>query len=136
MLIAIIGFVGIFGQMTIRGVILSPLGFYISIVVSCTTSLGAIGYRSHLSKIVESSEMGKVFTLMMVIDSLAPIVASSLLAKLFQATIDSFPSTCFLILAVTSLIPIFIAMIIDLMNLKLAKTIESGQTKIASSPKL
>lgn len=136
MLISIIGFIGIFGQMTIRGVILSPLGFYISIVVSCTTSLGGVGYRSHMSKIVEPSEVGKVFTLMMAIDSVAPIIASSLLAKLFEATIDTFPSTCFLILAAMSLIPIFIAMFIDMTHLKAIKDTNSSHNKIDLSTKL
>jgi len=121
MLISIIGFCGLFFQMIIRGIILTPMGFYISMIVSGTASLASIGFKTHMSKIVARNELGQVFTLMAVVDASAPIIASSLFTILFKVTIDKIPGTCFLVLAFMSLIPIIIAMGIDILRLSQAK---------------
>jgi MFS-type transporter involved in bile tolerance (Atg22 family) len=114
MLISIIGYCGYFAQVIIRGVILNPTGYYISLVAGITTHLSSVGLKSYLSKIVDHSELGKVFTLMAVLDATAPILASSLFAYVFKCTIDAFPGLCFLILGAISLIPIWVAMSIDI----------------------
>jgi hypothetical protein len=74
-----------------------------------------------MSKIVVRNELGQVFTVMAVVDASAPIIASSLFTILFKVTIDKIPRTCFLVLASMSLIPIIIAMGIDILNLLQAK---------------
>lgn len=117
MIISIIGFVGVFAQMMVRAVVLSPFGFYLSILLSVTSSLGSVGYRSHISKIVDVTEVGKVFTIIMVIGHIAPVIASTLLAKLFELTIDDMPGASFLVVAFIAYIPILIAIAIDLMDL-------------------
>jgi MFS-type transporter involved in bile tolerance (Atg22 family) len=121
MLISIIGFCGAFFQMIIRGIILTPMGFYISLIAGGTEALAQIGFKTHIGKIVARDELGQVFTLMAIIDASAPIIASSLFTILFKVTIDKFPGTCFLILAFMSLIPIIIAMGIDILRLSQAK---------------
>jgi MFS-type transporter involved in bile tolerance (Atg22 family) len=121
MLISIIGFCGQFFQMIIRGIILTPMGYYISLIVSGTAGLASIGFKTHMAKIVARNELGQVFTLMAVVDASAPIIASSLFTILFKVTIDKSPGTCFLVLAFMSLIPIIIAMGIDILRLSQAK---------------
>jgi MFS-type transporter involved in bile tolerance (Atg22 family) len=118
MLISIIGYCGYFAQVVILGVILTPTGFYISLVAGITTHISAIGLKSYLSKIVDHSELGKVFTLMAVLEATAPIIASSLFAYIFKCTIDAYPGLCFLILGAISLMPIWVAMWIDISFLK------------------
>lgn len=118
MIISIIGFTGLFVRMSVRGLILSPLGFYWSIVVSVTSSLGTVGFRSNIAKIVDVTEVGKVFTIVMVVGHTAPVIASALFAYTFGATIDSMVGTCHLILAVVSLIPIVIAIVLMKINAK------------------
>jgi hypothetical protein len=97
------------------------MGFYISMIVSGTASLASIGFKTHMAKIVARNELGQVFTLMAVVDASAPIIASSLFTILFKVTIDKIPGTCFLVLAFMSLIPIIIAMGIDILRLSQAK---------------
>jgi MFS-type transporter involved in bile tolerance (Atg22 family) len=118
MLISIIGYCGYFAQVIIRGVILNPTGYYISLVAGITTHLSSVGLKSYLSKIIDHSELGKVFTLMAVLDATAPIIGSSLFAYIFRLSIESFPGLCFLILGAISLIPIWVAMWIDISFLK------------------
>ena len=113
---AIIGYCGTFSYLLILSTILTPLGYFISLVVHCTATLGPIGYKTHLSKIVEPSELGKVFTLMAVIDGFAPIIATAVFTLVFNKTIASTPGTCFTILAGITIIPIIIAMVIDYLH--------------------
>jgi hypothetical protein len=129
MLISIIGFCGYYFQMLIRGIILTPIGYYISIGIGATAGLSPIGFKTHMAKIVDPLELGQVFTLMAVVDASAPIIASSLFTILFKVTIDKIPGTCFLVLAFMSLIPIIIAMGIDILRLKHNhKNIEKSKT--------
>ncbi|CAG2102356.1 unnamed protein product [Medioppia subpectinata] len=116
MCLAIIGFLSILLQNLILGVILKPTGYYISMGVNCMSSLGNIGYKTHLSKIITPLELGKVFTLVSVVDAIAPIIAAPLFAFVFKNTIDTLPGTCFLILAGVASIPILIALTIDYIN--------------------
>ena len=46
----------------IRGIILNPFGFYISILPNGLSSLSLIAMRTHLSKITTEDEVGKIFT--------------------------------------------------------------------------
>ena len=118
MVVSIIGYCSYFSQIIIRGLLLTPIGFYISILAGLFTNIAPIGLKSYLSKIVDPLELGKVFALMSIIDMTSPIIASSLFAYLFKSTIESFPSLCFLVLAALSLIPILVAMWIDINFLK------------------
>jgi len=136
MLISIIGFIGLFFEMIIRAIVLSPMGFYVSLVVSGTGGLAAIGFKTHMAKIVDPSELGKVFTLMSVIDAIAPIIASSLFTILFKITIDKIPGTCFMVLAAISLVPIIIAMVIDLLWISGAKNKENNNIAMVAVSKL
>jgi hypothetical protein len=95
MLISIIGFCGYYFQMLIRGIILTPIGCYISIAIGATAGLSPIGFKTHMAKIVDPLELAQVFTLMAVIDASAPIIASSLFTILFIVTIDKIPGTFF-----------------------------------------
>ncbi len=121
MLISIIGSCSVFFQMIIRGIILTPMGYYISMIVGGASGLVSIGLKTHIVKIVARNELGQVFTLIAVIDASAPIIGSSLFTILFKVTIDKIPGTCFLVLVFISLIPIIIAMGIDILRLSQEK---------------
>ena len=45
----------------IRGIILNPFGFYISILPNGLSPLSLIAMRTHLSKIISEGEAGKYF---------------------------------------------------------------------------
>ena len=115
-LLSLIGFCGVFAFLLIVGTVLSPMGYFIALIVHTTAPLGPIGYKTHLSKIVEPSELGKVFTLMAVIDGFAPIIAAAVFNLVFDKTIDSLPGLCFLILSAVAIIPIVVALTIDYLN--------------------
>jgi PCFT/HCP family folate transporter-like MFS transporter 1/3 len=112
--LALIGLVSYFGQNMIRALMLTETGFYISIAVGGLGSVTSVGIRSHFSKIVEHKELGKVFSLMSAIDSVAPLIASSLFTTVFRATMDTMPGLSFIVTGSLLLIPFMIMMWIDI----------------------
>ncbi|CAG2106821.1 unnamed protein product [Medioppia subpectinata] len=95
--LSMVGLVSFCGQYVLRGVILNPNGFYLSIPVGMLGAIGSIGIRSHFSKIVEPRELGKVSSLMAAIDSVIPLVGSSFYSSVFNATMDTNPGLSFII---------------------------------------
>ena len=112
--LSLIGCGAYFAQNIIRGVVLTPEGFYVSLLAGALGSVASVGIRAHFSKIVEQQELGKVFSLMSAIDSVAPMVSSILFTNLFNATMDSMPGFSFIIVAGLLVIPFFVIFWIDL----------------------
>lgn len=77
-----------------------------------------IGIRSYMSKIIESGEIGKVFSFMTALDTTAPMLASTLYNFVFKYTINSYPGAVFQITAILMFIPIWIVMWIDLFTVR------------------
>ena len=88
----------------IRGIVLTPIGYFTSVVAGSLGGVISIGVRTYISKIVPSNELGKVFTLLSVIDSTTPMLASAVLTYVFRLTIDWFPGTSFVLCAILLLI--------------------------------
>ena len=104
----IIGCLSYSAQNLVRGLVLEPNGFYISIAAGCMGAMGAIGLRTYFSKLISTNEQGKVFSLVTTVDAILPLISASLFAKLFNATMDSMPGISFITIAIINLIPIVI----------------------------
>ena len=67
--------------------------------------LGTFGYckyavvRSLISKCIDSNEVGKVYSFMAVLASLAPVAGNPLFRQLYNKTLDTFPGAIFLLYA-------------------------------------
>jgi MFS transporter, PCFT/HCP family, solute carrier family 46, member 3 len=65
--------------------------------------LGTIGYckyavvRSLISKCIDKNEVGKVYSFLAVLASLAPVAGNPLFRQLYNATLDTFPGAIFLL---------------------------------------
>lgn len=112
--LSMIGLSAYFFQNIIRATILSDTGFYISLVVGSIGGINTVGTRAHFSKIVERKELGKVFSLMSALDSMAPLIASLIFTFVFNKTMDTWPGLCFIVTGSSLLIPIYVMMWISL----------------------
>ena len=83
-------------------------------IVGCIQGIAAIGYRSHLSKIVDRDEIGKVMTIMQAVETTAPLVGTTVFAYCFNYTMDNYPGCCYQLIAALMLIPIYAMIWIDL----------------------
>ncbi|XP_064462920.1 uncharacterized protein LOC135373761 isoform X2 [Ornithodoros turicata] len=70
--------------------------------VGIPTFLGSVGIRTHLSKIVEGHEVGKVFSFFACFESILPIAGEVVFTKIFQWSLDFFPGMVYLTAAALS----------------------------------
>jgi hypothetical protein len=112
MFLTIIGFLGLMLRMIVLASVLSPTGYYISLAFSCTTWMADVGLRAHLSKLVSPTELGKIFTLLTVVDGVVPPIASSISALVFRRTIDKVAGMCFIYMAIVCVLAQMIALVV------------------------
>ncbi|XP_023327444.1 solute carrier family 46 member 3 isoform X2 [Eurytemora carolleeae] len=67
--------------------------------LGCISSLSGIVIRSMLSKCVQPSELGKIYSLLASFEAAVPLFASPLFTAVYNSTIDTFPGATFLVLA-------------------------------------
>lgn len=84
-----------------------PEVFYLGAAVSSIGPVGGPLIRSMASKVVPSSERGKVFAMLSVCDNAVPLVSSVLYTQIYNMTLGKFPGF-FVLTAVTQLILFFL----------------------------
>jgi PCFT/HCP family folate transporter-like MFS transporter 1/3 len=67
-----------------------------------------------MSKIVERDEIGKIFSFIAALDTIAPMFSATIFTYIFKYTMDSYPGTVYQLTALLILFPIFTMMWIDL----------------------
>ena len=73
-------------------------------VVGVLAMASATMVRSMVSKIVDPSEIGKIFSLVSSVDSAVPLVVSPALTAIYNATIDTFPGAFFTLISAIFLV--------------------------------
>ncbi|CAG2101156.1 unnamed protein product [Medioppia subpectinata] len=112
--ISMVGLGSHFMQNIVRGVVLTPFGFYYSIIAGCLGGVASIGIRSHFSKIIRLDELGKVFSGLSAIEALTPLISAALFTGIFNATMDSMPGLSLIVLALILMIPFGVVLWIHL----------------------
>lgn len=75
-------------------------------------AIGAIGgmasicTRSHIAKIVDRNEQGKMMGVMAIMDTISPVIATTIFSQIFKVTVSSSPGTVYHVIAGLILIPI------------------------------
>lgn len=70
--------------------------FYAGLPFYLLNSLSTVGIQAYITKVTERSEVGRIFSMMGVLDSLIPLFSSIIFASIFKISIDSQPNLCFL----------------------------------------
>ncbi|XP_075216047.1 putative peptidoglycan muropeptide transporter SLC46 isoform X2 [Lycorma delicatula] len=81
-----------------------PSFFYIGASVAAFGPLVAPVLRSITSKLVPPSERGKAFSMLTVADTSVPVISAAIYTQVYNATINTMPSTFFWITVVTQLL--------------------------------
>lgn len=90
--------------------------FYVGAFVSCIGPVGGPIIRSMTSKVIPSTERGKVFALLSVCDNAVPLVSTILYTQVYNNTVGEFPGI-FVLTAISQII-LFILMMIFHISLK------------------
>lgn len=80
-----------------------PLVFYVGAGVSSVGPVNGPLIRSMTSKVVPTSERGKVFALLSVCDNAVPLISSVLYSQVYNLTIGLFPGI-FILTAITQMV--------------------------------
>ena len=105
------------------------LAYYLCIAIGAVGGTAVIGIRSHLAKVVDRDEIGKIMSFMAALDTLAPVISTTLFTIIFKYTIDTWPGTVYLVISVLVTFPIFSMMWIDLYTEPLIYEEEEGLSK-------
>lgn len=77
-------------------------------------AIGAIGgmasicTRSHVAKIVDRNEQGKMMGVMAIMDTISPVIATTIFSQIFKHTVNSYPGTVYHVIAGLIVIPILV----------------------------
>ena len=88
--------------------------YYTSVAIGACGGMAKICTKSHIAKIVSRDEMGKVMSFMLSLETLTPLLFTTVFAYIFKYTIDSYPGAVFQVIAGLLFIPILVMMWIDL----------------------
>ncbi|CAG2174359.1 unnamed protein product [Oppiella nova] len=78
MALTVFGFSSLTLKLIILATIVNPVGYYISVAVSGVEWMANVGLRAQLSNLVSPTELGKIFTLLTIIDVVVPPVVNIL----------------------------------------------------------
>lgn len=92
----------------------SPLAFYVSMILTALSGLVGQGVRAHVSRIASQQEVGKLFSLIAMLEAVMPFVGSAVLTAVLADSISSFPTLVFHVVAFWVLIGIAILAYVDL----------------------
>ena len=127
--LSLVGFIALLTLNLIKGSWLSPIGellekinldyifhlaFYMSMAIGSIAGASNIGARSYVTKIVGKDEIGKIMSFMTALNTLSPVLSSTISVLIFKYTIDSYPGTVFQFIAFLCLIPVYVMIWIDL----------------------
>lgn len=95
-------------RLVICGLAYTEWLFYLQCVVGVPSFVGHVGIRTHLSKIVEHHEVGKVFSFLSSFESLLPIIGDVLFTQIFNLSIGFLPGLVYLTAAALSVFPLIL----------------------------
>ncbi|XP_035209185.1 proton-coupled folate transporter-like isoform X2 [Stegodyphus dumicola] len=104
--LGIIGSVSIIGKNIFIALAYELWLYYLSNIFGFLNGLANLAVRSLISKLVDKEELGRVFSFLATCEAIVPLMASGIIAKVFNATIRTFPGACFLVATVFLMLPL------------------------------
>ncbi|GFT90994.1 hypothetical protein NPIL_15531 [Nephila pilipes] len=80
--------------------------YYLSNITGFLNGLGNLAVRSLISKLVAEDELGRVFSFLATCEAIVPLLAATVIGKIFNATIKVFPGACYLAATAFLLLPL------------------------------
>lgn len=114
--LAALGNLSMFIDAVIRGVLLQPLGYYITIFAHFTKSLGPIGLRSIITRVVDYNEIAQVYAVISLVSSISPIIGTIAIANIFVFFIKSYPGIVYHFIAMILIYPLIVILGVDLIQ--------------------
>lgn len=117
-------------QNAIRLATPSLSAFWVSIAFNAINSMGMVGVQAYITKVTDGKEVGRIFSLMTVLDSTIPIISSVVFSQIFQKTIDTMPNLSFLPVVIGLLMGISFNFIVALKGKKTLQKVEEDRAAL------
>ena len=104
--------------------------FWVSIAFNAINSMGMVGVQAYITKVTDGKEVGRIFSLMTVLDSTIPIISSVVFSQIFQKTIDTMPNLSFLPVVIGLLVGISFNFIVALKGKKTLQRVEEDRAAL------
>lgn len=105
-------FLGTFGQM-------SPIAYFVSLILTSFSALIGHGIRSHISRILPGNEVGKMFSLIAMFEALLPFTGSLIMSIILNASIQFYPALVFQFAAFSQTIGLALLVYVDLISISI-----------------
>ncbi|XP_015785195.1 uncharacterized protein LOC107362612 [Tetranychus urticae] len=109
----LLGFVSLFLSLAVRGLWLSPNGYYVSSFAGILSGLLQISIRAFLARMIKSDEIAQIYSLLSAIEAFAPLLSSLFYTTIFHATISFNPGLVYLIACAFLIYPFCIIVWLD-----------------------
>ncbi|RWS21140.1 hypothetical protein B4U80_11923, partial [Leptotrombidium deliense] len=114
LMLAVIGVVSALAAMIIKGSILIPAAYVLSVIVGSPMSMSFVGLKSAISNLIEKEEAGKVFSVITVIESTVKVVSTFVFTITLKLVIHKQPGLLYEYLAFAFLLPLLAIVFIEL----------------------
>lgn len=112
--LAAVGCVSMLANFAIRGALLQPLGYYVTIITHINMGLAPVGLRSIITRVVDYNEIAQIYTIITLFSSISPIIGTMLITHIFTFTLDTFPGMAYHFISTVLLYPLGVIFIVDL----------------------
>ena len=96
-------------------------------MVGLISNTTAIIIRSALSKVTPADELGCIFSMLGALEAFLPLIASPLMTKVYNSTLDIFPGTFLLVSALFYLLTIIFLSIVYILAKKIPRQEEEEE---------
>lgn len=132
----IMGSLSLVISLTIKGALLTSLGYYLAFATSIFSGLASISVRSILSRIIAPNEVGQLYCLLSCIEGAGPMISSIFHTAVFKATLAVLPGMAWHSDAIIMLYPLAIYIWFDLTRSKWDKMYKLKQSRKPKKPQL
>ncbi|XP_053202990.1 uncharacterized protein LOC128387748 [Panonychus citri] len=106
--IGILGSLSLVSLLLIKGIFLNQTAFLIGVIPGGFIGLLPIVNRTIVSRIIRANEIGQIYSLISSIEPAGPLISSVLYTKIFNATIDDYPGTVYIVIGTICSFPTFV----------------------------
>jgi MFS family permease len=94
----------------------SPIAYFVTLLLTSFSSLIAHGIRAHISNIVSHDEVSKFYSLIAMLEALLPFPGSLMMSSILQASISFYPALVFQFAGFLMIIGLAILVLVDLIR--------------------
>src|SRR5699024_9004543 len=104
------------------------------LTTAAISTFASVVSKNQLSKIIGPSEVGKIFALISMVESVIPFFGSFVFTRIFSATVSSYPGTVYQSCAAFTLVTLVLAIVQEIRYAAPASTLPPDEVRSCPPP--